>query len=116
MSRRAAAARYDVYPSTAINLGRRHIETGEVSAKPQGGDRRSGRAEAHAPAILALVADQPDITLAEIVGNIFETTGERFGVTTNWRLLKSKAPARLSIAHIFGLLDKLSGLRGRIAA
>lgn len=88
MSRRAAADRYSVVPSTAINVVRRHRETGEISAKPQGGDRRSGRAEAHAAAILELVENQRDITLAEIVEAIFETTGERFGVTTIWRLLK----------------------------
>ena len=88
MSRRAAAERYNVVPSTAINVVRRHRETGEISAKPQGGDRRSARAEAHSAAILKLVEQQRDITLAEIVEAIFETTGERFGTTTVWRLLK----------------------------
>jgi len=67
---------------------RRHRETGEISAKRQGGDRRSGRVEAHAAAILELVEKQRDITLAEITEAIFETTGERFGTTTIWRLLK----------------------------
>ena len=88
MSRRAAADRYSVVPSTAVNLVRRHRQTGEISAKPQGGDRRSARVEAHAAAILELVEKQRDITLAEIVEAIFASTGERFGVTTIWRLLK----------------------------
>jgi transposase len=88
MSCRAAADRFSVVPSTAINVVRRHRETGEISSKPQGGDRRSGRVEAHAAAILGLIKNQRDITLAEIVEAIFETTGERFGTTTIWRLLK----------------------------
>jgi transposase len=88
MSCRAAADRFSVVPSTAINVVRRHRETGEISSKPQGGDRRSGRVEAHATAILGLIKNQRDITLAEIVEAIFETTGERFGTTTIWRLLK----------------------------
>ncbi|MFT5511308.1 MAG: transposase [Hyphomicrobiaceae bacterium] len=88
MSCRAAADRFSVVPSTAINVVRWHRETGEISAKPQGGDRRSGRAEAHAATILELVEKQRDITLVEIVETIFESTGERFGTTTIWRLLK----------------------------
>jgi hypothetical protein len=32
---------------------------------PQGGDKRSGRIEAHAAVILALIAETVDITLAE---------------------------------------------------
>jgi transposase len=88
MSCRAAAERFSVVASTAINVVRRHRETGEISTKRQGGDRRSGRVEAHAAAILELVEKQRDITLAEITEAIFETTGERFGTTTIWRLLK----------------------------
>lgn len=88
MSCHAAATRFCVYPSTVIKLVRRYRETGEISARPQGGDRRSGRAEAHARTILELVAQQPDITLEEIVAKIFEATGERFAITTIWRLLK----------------------------
>ena len=90
MSCRAAADRFSVVPSTAINVVRRHRETGEISSKPQGGDRRSGRveAQAQAAAIPGLIENQRDITLAEIVEAIFETTGERFGTTTIWRLLK----------------------------
>lgn len=84
----ATATRFCVYPSTVIKLMQRYRETGEICARPQGGDRRSGRVEAHAEAVLALVAEQPDITLEEIVARIFETTGERFAVSTIWRLLK----------------------------
>ena len=88
MSCHGAATRFCVYPSTVIKLMQRYRETGEVSARPQGGDRRSGRVEAHAATILELVAQQPDITLEEIVANIFEASGERFAITTIWRLLK----------------------------
>lgn len=41
-------------------------ETGSVAPGPLGGDRRSGRIEAHAALILELVERQPDLTLAEI--------------------------------------------------
>ena len=66
LSRRAAAEKFDVAPSTAIVIVAEFKATGTLAPKKQGGDRRSGRIEAHAEAILALVAATPDITLAEI--------------------------------------------------
>jgi len=42
------------------------VETGSVAPRAQGGDTRSGRIEAHGPAILAMVGEAPDITLVEI--------------------------------------------------
>jgi transposase len=66
MSRRAAAARYDVAPSTVIRLFQHWHATGTIAPRPQGGDKRSGRIEAHAEVILALIAETVDITLAEI--------------------------------------------------
>jgi len=41
MSRRAAAARFGVAPSTAVELVRQWKATGNCEARPQGGDRRS---------------------------------------------------------------------------
>ncbi len=66
MSRRAAADRFDVAASAAIKWHALWQRTGAVEARPQGGDRRSDRIEALAQAILALVAETPDITLTEI--------------------------------------------------
>ncbi len=42
-SRRQAAARFGVSVSSAIRWFRSWRERGDVRAKPQGGDRRSGR-------------------------------------------------------------------------
>lgn len=100
MSRRAAAERFGVAPSTAVELVRTFRETGVVEARPQGGDRRSGRIEAHADDILALVEDRPDITLSEIAEHLVQTHGERFVPSVICRFFKrrsitfKKKPAR----------------------
>jgi transposase len=66
MSRRAAAAHFRVGASSAIRWVAQARETGEVTAKPQGGDRRSRAIEAQADRILALIAAKPDSTLEEL--------------------------------------------------
>jgi transposase len=66
MSRRAAADRFGIAPSAAIKWHELWQRTGSVEPRPQGGDTRSKRIEARAEAILALVAEAPDITLEEI--------------------------------------------------
>ena len=66
LSCRRSAARFGISPSSAIRwraLERRH---GDARPKALGGDRRSGRIEAHAQVILALVEATPDITLEEL--------------------------------------------------
>ena len=65
LSRRQAAARFGVSVSSAIRWHALARRTGTAMPRQQGGDRRSGRTEAHADVILAAVAKQPDITLAE---------------------------------------------------
>ena len=47
-SRRGAAERFGVSASSAIRWSALERSTGSVAAKPQGGDRRSVRIEAHA--------------------------------------------------------------------
>jgi transposase len=78
MTRRAAAERFDVAPSVAIKLYSAWRRTGSVEPRPQGGDRRSGRIEALADAILALMDAKPDITLAEIAARLEADHGQRF--------------------------------------
>lgn len=78
MTRRAAATRFSVAPSTVIELVRQWTQTGCCEARPQGGDRRSGRVEAHAAQILALVEETPDISLVEISERLLAAHGERF--------------------------------------
>ena len=84
LSRRRAAIRFNVSAASVIRWCQRRTQTGALSAHKQGGDRKTGRIEAHAAFILAEVAATPDITLAELQEKL-EGRGERFGLTTIWR-------------------------------
>lgn len=83
-SRRAAAARFGVSPSSAIRWAEAARKTGSPAAKPQGGDRRSKRIEAHRVFILKTVAARKDITLNEL-RELLARRGARFGTGTLWR-------------------------------
>jgi transposase len=87
MTRRAAAERFGVAASTAIKWMAQWRLTGDVRPRPQGGDYRSHRIEAHAGEILGLIEETPDITLAEIAAHLHETHGLRVAQSTVWRLL-----------------------------
>ena len=87
MSRRAAAARFGVAVSTAIKWVQRWRKSGSRSARPQGGDKRSHRIEAHHEEIFALIEASPDITLAEIADHLADRHGLRVAQSTVWRLL-----------------------------
>ncbi len=87
MSRRAAAARFGIAASTAIKWVDQWCRTGDVRPRPQGGDYRSHRVEAHADEVLALIAETPDITLGEIALHLEETHGLTVAPSTVWRLL-----------------------------
>ncbi len=87
MSRRSAARRFGMAASTAIKWVDRWRRTGHVRPRPQGGDKRSHRIEAHWQEILALVEELPDITLAEIAAHLDETHGLTVAQSTVWRLL-----------------------------
>jgi len=65
LSRRRAASRFGVGVSTAIRWYQRYRETGEIAARKQGQPGGS-KLDAHEVFILALVAERPDISLAEI--------------------------------------------------
>src|SRR6516164_2007838 len=64
-SRREAAERYGISPSVVVIWMQRFEETGRVAAKPNGGS--TSPLEQHAEFLLGLIADQPDLTLDEIV-------------------------------------------------
>ena len=64
-SRREAAERFDIDASSAVRWLRCWNDTGRCAAKPRGGS--VSRLERYAKQILALVADQPDLILQEIV-------------------------------------------------
>jgi transposase len=66
MSCRQAAARFEVSASSAIRWHAHSRQVGDALPKPQGGDRRSARIEAHAAVILSFLKRRPDITLADL--------------------------------------------------
>jgi transposase len=57
---------------------------GDVRPGPLGGDRRSGRIEAHAELILGLLDKKRDATLAELRASLAEH-GVAVGMGTLWR-------------------------------
>jgi transposase len=67
-SRREAAESFNLCPSFAVKWLQRWRDTGSAKAKPTGGSRSP--LEEHAKALLALVAQQPDLTLDEIVATM----------------------------------------------
>ncbi len=83
-SRRRAAARFGVSVSSAIRWVGAWRDRGEIRARPQGGDRRSGRIEAQAGFLLGQVDQRPDVTLAELQALLFER-GVAVGISTVWR-------------------------------
>jgi transposase len=101
LSCRRAAARFGVGVATAIRWRQLALCHGRAVAKPQGGDRLSGRIEAQAGFILALVEEQGDITLAEIQEKLAEQ-GTPVGIGTVWRffarhrITRKKRPGTLS--------------------
>jgi transposase len=96
-SRREAAERFEVCPSSAIKWMQRLRETGTIAAKPSGGSRSP--LEEHADWLLALIGEQPDLTLDEVVAAMGKRriAGSRSAV---WRLFArrgisfKKKPAR----------------------
>ncbi len=89
LSRRQAAARFGVSPSSAIRWAALSRTTGDVAPKKQGGDRRSGRIEDQADVILEQVARTPDITLGELRATLGER-GVRVGTTSLWRFFQRR--------------------------
>ena len=66
LSRRQAAVRFGVSAASAIRWQQLVVEQGAPAPQQQGGDRRSGKIEAHAALIMATYEATPDITLAEL--------------------------------------------------
>ena len=81
---RAAAARFGVSASSAIRWVALARDGGSAVPGPLGGDRRSARIEAHAPLILGLIEQRPDMTLAELQAELGKA-GVAAGIGTLWR-------------------------------
>ena len=84
MSRNAAAKRFGVSIASAVRWVARFKAKGEISPAP-GGDRRSGRIEAHRDDLLGLIGRRPDMTLLEIQERLIANCGERFSSSVLWR-------------------------------
>src|SRR5579863_7114312 len=65
-TRHAAAARFKVSVSSAVRWVQRWQQSGATAAKPRGGS--ISPLEDHQAIVLALVGEQPDLTLDEFCG------------------------------------------------
>ena len=90
---RQAAARFGVSASSAIRWRALEREQGDAKPKALGGDRRSGRIEAHAALILSLLEETPDITLEELRAVLAEK-GVAVGYGTLWRFFERRQITR----------------------
>ena len=90
MSARAAAARFSVVASTAINWHRRWREEGSLEpgrlGKPPG-----SKLDEHEAFILGLVETQKDIALHEIAGKLAAERGVRTCPATVWYFFSRRA-------------------------
>jgi transposase len=98
-SRREVARTLNLAPSTAVRWLERWETTGSVEAKPGTGHCRSPL-EAHEQWLLALVANEPDLTLEEIRDRLRREKRLAVAVSSVWRFYDrheitfKKSPAR----------------------
>jgi transposase len=76
---------FGVSIASAVRWVARFKAKGEISPAPTGGDRRSGRIEAHRDYLLGLIRRRPDMTLLEIQERLIANCGERFSSSVLWR-------------------------------
>ena len=89
LSCRQAATRFGISASSAIRWHDQLKKQGDVAAKRQGGDRKSGRIEAEAAFLLGEVAETPDITLVELQEKL-KVRGISAGIGTLWRFFNRR--------------------------
>ena len=75
-SRRGAARRFKVGASSAIRWKKRLDATGSAAPAARAGKSRSPL-EAHAPWLLALIAAEPDLSLAELTQRVQAELGQK---------------------------------------
>jgi transposase len=93
LSHRQAGERFGVSAASVSRWRALERERGEARPRSQGGDRRSGRVEAHKDAILALVEETPDITIEELRRALTDK-GATFGYSTVRRFFARHAITR----------------------
>jgi len=86
---RQAAARFGVSASSAIRWQVLSKTVGDATPKQQGGDRRSGKIEAHAPLIMGALGRKSDITLADLRGEL-AGHGISVSIAGLWRFFKRR--------------------------
>jgi len=86
LSRRAAAAKFDVSIASAVRWHQCFKRTGSIEPDAMGGDYHSHRAEAHAARVLEWTDAERDLTLVEIRDRL-AAEGHGFAPSTIWRLL-----------------------------
>jgi transposase len=91
MSRRAAAERFGISPASAVRFVSEWRARGTTRAKPQGGDQRSHRIEAHHDLILGAIKAKPDMTLVEIADMLKSELEASFAPSSIWRFLDRHA-------------------------
>lgn len=91
LSRRQAAERFGISPSSAVRWKKLERDTGSVEPKALGGDRRSGRIEVHADWLKAFVKRNHDATLEEIGAALKAERGLKVAVSTLWRFFDRHA-------------------------
>ena len=116
---REAAARFGVSAASVSRWRALERRQGDARPGPLGGDRRSGRIEAHGEAILALIDGEPDMTLHEM-RKALAARGLQFGIGTLWRFfrrhgvsLKKRPPAHTAGAPAPALPGPASSVRAR---
>ena len=87
-SQRDLAKRFKVSLSFIRDFLRRYRETGEVAAKPQGGDRRSKIKDKEQELLQKMVTEQSDIYLREIQSALQQRTGIDVSGSSLCRTLK----------------------------
>jgi transposase len=88
LSRRKAAAIFDVGIATVIEWIKVWQETGRVEAKPMGGDRNS-RLKEERTWLLERITEAPDLTLEEIRAEL-AARGKHVGYGTVWRFFAAE--------------------------
>ena len=86
LSHRAAAARFGVSAASVSRWRGRAVVQGDPRPRALGGDRRSGRIEAHSDVILGVLVETPDITIEEL-RHLLTRRGLDFGYGTVQRFL-----------------------------
>jgi transposase len=86
LSRRQAAALFNLGISTVVHWVRRFRETGSVAAKPMGGDYRSRLTDERAW-ILERIEEVPDLTIEELRDEL-KRRGVIVGYGTVWRFFE----------------------------